>query len=146
MKRPEASRAVVSLPVLARLPVVALPALLTLIASCNRPSEPQMFQARQAIKDGKHDKELGADCGEDRASGCKSGLCAHTQADPEKGWICSRTCQIDEDCPGQHGRDEAGAAPWRCVQVHPTPGNSLCLPPGPSLADGTEGAELADRP
>jgi hypothetical protein len=65
-------------------------------------------------------KQLGEDCQKEGRSTCLSGLCLHVGAGPEEGYVCSRSCTGDGECP----------ASWRCLQVYPSPEGWLCVPPG----------------
>ena len=60
----------------------------------------------------------GADCSKAGAGICKSRVCLHASADPHNGFLCSNRCVDTMECP----------AGWRCVQTHPSPGSSLCVP------------------
>lgn len=105
-----------------------LPMLVVLGAgACNKPDAPtvEVYQAHQFLADGKQDKDLGADCGKQGPSACRSNLCIHTQAGSGDGWVCSKRCETDEDCP-------SSPVQWRCVQIFPAAGNEVCLPPGPA--------------
>ncbi|NTX06555.1 hypothetical protein [Myxococcus sp. CA040A] len=63
-------------------------------------------------------KEVGEECPSHGASECRSGLCLHTEADPEEGYFCSSECQTDAQCPAQ----------WKCTQVHPSAASRVCIP------------------
>lgn len=84
-------------------------------------TEHRPLQAQKATK------QLGEDCSENGASTCLSGVCLHVKPGREEGYVCSRACQEEKECP----RD------WHCAQVYPTPQGRLCVPslsePGDSL-------------
>lgn len=64
-------------------------------------------------------KELGEECGQHGASECVSGLCLHTQADPQRGYYCSGVCRGLGECPEG----------WACAQLHPGEATRVCIPP-----------------
>ncbi len=63
-------------------------------------------------------KEVGEDCTENGASACLSGICLHVKPGRKEGYVCSRACQGEQDCPRN----------WRCAQVYPTSQERLCTP------------------
>jgi hypothetical protein len=64
-------------------------------------------------------KRLAEDCTTYGASECMSELCVHYKHDPATGYVCSRPCEFDSDCP----------AIWRCVSTYPVKGSEFCIPP-----------------
>lgn len=64
-------------------------------------------------------KELGEECEQHGTSECVSGLCLHTQADPQRGYFCSGVCRGQGECPGG----------WSCTQMHPSESTRVCIPP-----------------
>lgn len=80
-------------------------------------TEPRALWAEKATK------KIGEDCGANGASACLSGICLHVKPGRHEGYVCSRSCQGDGDCPGG----------WRCAQMYPTPRGRLCAP----LSGGT---------
>ena len=76
-------------------------------------SEHQFLTAAQATK------QLGEDCTLYGASECISELCLHYKHDPASGYVCSRKCESDTNCP----------AGWRCVSTYPSAGSEFCVPP-----------------
>ena len=64
-------------------------------------------------------KQLGEDCTLYGASECISELCLHYKHDPASGYVCSRKCESDTNCP----------AGWRCVSTYPSAGSEFCVPP-----------------
>lgn len=63
-------------------------------------------------------KQVGDDCTEHGASACLSGVCLHVKPGRNEGYVCSRPCQSEQECPGN----------WRCAQVHPASEGRLCIP------------------
>jgi hypothetical protein len=63
---------------------------------------------------------IGGDCTEGGGAACETGLCAHVEPSPHAGYRCTARCTDDDQCPKR----------WRCVQTHPTPDSSLCIPEG----------------
>ena len=50
---------------------------------------------------------------------CKSGVCLHYLPSATGGFVCSKKCAADAECP----------AGWACQSVYPGPGNEFCVPP-----------------
>jgi len=114
-----------------------LPGLLAVVmllgaAGCDSSGESQhVFTGHSFLTTGSGAAKAGEACDKAGKSDCKSKLCIHYKSAPSDGWVCSRACQQDEDCPDL----------WRCVAItSPAEGNQYCVPP----ADWTPSA-AADR-
>jgi hypothetical protein len=68
-------------------------------------------------------KKLGQDCTVHGRSECLTGLCLHTGAEPDKGYVCTQVCHAATECPPE----------WHCEQLHPGSAQRVCVPP----ANGT---------
>jgi hypothetical protein len=90
----------------------------------------EVLTEHRPLRSEKATKPLGADCTEEGASACLSGLCLHVKPGRKEGYVCSRACQGEQDCPRN----------WRCAQVYPTSEGRLCVPspPGRGAAVGSE--------
>lgn len=64
-------------------------------------------------------RPLGEDCTVAGRAECADGVCMHVQPDVNKGYVCSKTCQVDDDCPEN----------WGCRPVVPGESTAYCLPP-----------------
>jgi hypothetical protein len=113
-----------------RCAVLAFVASLVFAASCdNRPSDvseaPNVFTEHrfQAVKGDR--KPFGGDCrlgGRAQCQGPQS-VCLHFGgAPPDRGWACSRPCNVDADCV-------SGAVAMTCRSVFPSPDGKYCVPP-----------------
>lgn len=63
---------------------------------------------------------FGSDCTQHGAPTCAPGICLHVAHDRNAGFVCSRQCVGNEDCPNG----------WSCSQTHPAPGGAMCVPGG----------------
>jgi len=88
---------------------------------CNEspPTSAGVFSEHHQTLRGDGDREVGADCAKEGGPACRSGLCLHYQADPDKGWTCTRTCAHSAECP----------AGWECRTTQPTANAQWCIPP-----------------
>ncbi len=97
-------------------------------------TEPEASAAREVLTEhrsrevGEAAKQVGEDCTENGATACLSGVCLHVKPGREEGYLCSRACQDEKECP----RD------WRCAQVYPTPQGRLCVPSPSGHGDAPE--------
>ncbi|PTL76855.1 hypothetical protein DAT35_47120 [Vitiosangium sp. GDMCC 1.1324] len=94
-------------------------------AGCSKnQAEPEVSGAREVLTEHRPlraemaTKQMGEDCSENGASACLSGVCLHVKPGREEGYVCSRACQGEQECPQD----------WRCAQVYPTPQGRLCVP------------------
>lgn len=81
-------------------------------------------------------RKIGEDCSQNGASICLSGTCVHYLPIYNSGFVCTRACSRDDDCPTN----------WRCETVG-GPGTDHCLPPQdwkPSIAPTRQGGSPAD--
>ncbi len=78
----------------------------------------EMLTEHRPLRAEKATKQVGEDCTENGASACLSGVCLHVKPGREEGYVCSRACQGEQECP----RD------WHCAQVYPTPQGRMCVP------------------
>lgn len=62
-------------------------------------------------------RHVGESCDGEIGS-CSTGLCLHVSALPSAGYVCSKACDEDADCPEQ----------FRCVVLHGIP-IRVCVPP-----------------
>jgi hypothetical protein len=115
--------------------VVALGVLtLFMMSGCNENLEPpvrapepgQVFGEHRQKQAAARTKQVGEDCTDSGQSECLSGVCLHTKPGPGEGYICSKQCQQDPDCPEG----------WRCAGTRPGAAASFCIPP----ADWAAGA------
>ncbi|QRO01680.1 hypothetical protein JRI60_22985 [Archangium violaceum] len=79
---------------------------------------PELLTEHRALRAEKATKQVGEDCTENGASACLSGVCLHVKPGREEGYVCSRACRGEQECPPD----------WRCAQVYPTPEGGLCVP------------------
>jgi hypothetical protein len=97
--------------------------IVTIIASCRNDSvvdATETFGAKQFELASNRSRDIGEDCSEFAESICVSALCVHYRSDrPERGYVCSRPCVGESNCPAE----------WHCVSFAPGPGNSVCMPP-----------------
>lgn len=83
---------------------------------------PAQFTAHQFLKGGKPARQIGEECSQYGGSQCLTGLCLHHKPDPHSGWVCSKGCLHDGECPSAQG--------WSCRSIlPPVPGNQYCVPP-----------------
>jgi hypothetical protein len=87
-------------------------------------SSPVVGEWRPAPSNKPADKQVGEDCSAHGASECVGALCVHAKAERGSGYVCSRRCQADAECP----------ATWRCVSVVPGAQEAVCLPPATPTA------------
>lgn len=78
-----------------------------------------VFTEHKFLTAAKATKRLGEDCTTYGASECLSELCLHYKHAPSEGYVCSRQCESDRDCP----------VDWNCVSTYPAPGSEFCVPP-----------------
>jgi hypothetical protein len=64
-------------------------------------------------------KQVGDDCTEYGAAACVSGLCLHVSGQRARGYVCSRSCVENSDCPQG----------WSCRRAPPGAGDDACIPP-----------------
>jgi len=90
----------------------------------------EVLTEHRQLRAEKATKQVGDDCTENGASACLSGVCLHVKPGRKEGYVCSRACQGEQDCPGN----------WRCAQVYPTAEGRLCVPstPGRGTPTGKE--------
>lgn len=74
--------------------------------------------------------QIGEDCSSGGPNSCVEGLCLHFEADPHKGWNCSRVCTYQDDCPTD----------WRCQPLAPGASVAACFP-----EKGLTGARAVER-
>jgi len=100
---------------------------LAILAACQsnpttEPEPPTLFREHKFLTSAAQSKSMGEDCTTGGASDCKKDapICWHYAAEtPEAGYVCTRACSEEEDCP----RD------WGCVSISSGEGNSFCAPP-----------------
>ncbi|WP_163783080.1 hypothetical protein [Myxococcus vastator] len=73
----------------------------------------QFTQAKQRTK------ALGERCAAGGESDCVSRLCLRAGPRLDQDYFCSQQCLEDEACPKE----------WRCIQIHPSAGGQVCMPP-----------------
>jgi hypothetical protein len=78
----------------------------------------EVLTEHRPLRAEKATKQLGEDCTGPGASACLSGVCLHVKPGRKEGYVCSRACQSEQECPRN----------WRCAQVYPTPEGRLCVP------------------
>lgn len=67
---------------------------------------------------GLHNRQLGEDCTVGRHGDCAtSALCLKVGATLDGGFVCSRACENEDDCPAE----------FRCLEF--LPGHRVCVPP-----------------
>lgn len=84
-------------------------------------SIPQPLRPHEFALAGKPTKQLGEDCTFAGKSECHSEVCVHVRPEPDKGYVCAKTCDMT-------GRGECPKN-WMCLQTHPSEKKGLCLPP-----------------
>ena len=104
-----------------RLQYLCVPILV--LSACERPAPPDprvppLTEVRSLTKPD-HLLEVGGDCTPYGGQGCASGLCLKTTGDRLSGYVCSKRCTQDGDCPSR----------WGCVQVHAGSDGMVCAPP-----------------
>jgi len=77
------------------------------------------YTPHRAMKAGSAELFEGEDCSEAGQTACKTGLCLHAHGGFAKGYVCTRACAGNDDCPDA----------WSCEQVFPGAPNGLCMPP-----------------
>lgn len=73
-------------------------------SNCSRggpeePGTPPQLTVRQAVVSAAPTRAVGEDCTRGGASECRSGRCLHYKPEPGGGYVCSRTCASDAECP-----------------------------------------------
>lgn len=92
----------------------------------------RVFSEHRTLVAEKATKLLGDDCTANGKSACQSGLCLHTKAAKDRGYICSSTCSKAADCPPG----------WSCVQTYPSADGQFCVPPESAADAGTKPLEV----
>lgn len=64
-------------------------------------------------------KELGERCASGGESECLSRLCLRAGPRLDADYFCSQQCSSENDCPKT----------WGCIQIHPSAGGQVCVPP-----------------
>lgn len=64
-------------------------------------------------------KELGERCASGGESDCISRLCLRAGPRLDADYFCSQQCSSENDCPKT----------WGCIQIHPSAGGQVCVPP-----------------
>lgn len=64
-------------------------------------------------------KALGERCAAGGESDCVSQLCLRAGPQIDLDYFCSQQCLDDDACPKD----------WRCIQIHPSAGGQVCMPP-----------------
>lgn len=94
-----------------------------LLCACGESTEPtpqpRVLTEHSFLSAGGAKKQLGEDCTVAGGSECLSGLCFKYRPRLGEGYVCSRGCATDEDCPSL----------WGCLPIHPTPDSLFCAPP-----------------
>ncbi len=62
---------------------------------------------------------VGEECTTTGRLGCGEGVCLHIEPHANRGYICSRTCTVDDACPEN----------WGCRSMVPGDVISHCVPP-----------------
>jgi hypothetical protein len=68
-------------------------------------------------------KPIGSDCSAHGADACASRLCLHATASRTSGYVCSKACVGNENCP----------ASWRCAHTYPSAEGAFCVPVNAAL-------------
>ncbi len=83
-----------------------------------RPSDRgEVFSEHRFLTANRPTKKLGEDCTVSGKSECETAVCYHVKPHPAEGYICSASCQSDDDCPET----------WNCRAM--LPGATFCVPP-----------------
>lgn len=64
-------------------------------------------------------RSAGEDCSTTGRDGCGEGVCLHIEPHANRGYVCSKKCGVDDDCP----------ASWGCRPMVPGDVVSHCVPP-----------------
>lgn len=76
--------------------------------------DPLVTTERPAAK-----RAAGEDCSSTGRAGCGNGVCLHVEPHVDRGYLCSKQCAVDDDCPET----------WSCRAMVPGDAVSFCVPP-----------------
>jgi hypothetical protein len=107
----------------------------SLVSCRSYEAEPQVLSVPQLLKQSNKKLAVGAPCPGGPVE-CQSGICLNSRAprsadEMRLGYVCSRTCVSDEDCPQL----------WACRSISDAPNSSVCSP----LPEWKTGAGIALR-